>query len=101
MSLLIFSESTLRAYCKEVGIEFKDSMVHWGPITPEQKNMFPLLEKQPGFEPYIGRAINNEEFTQSEPSEAQITDGDEKYRDFIRENIAMYENLKKHKLSPI
>ena len=101
MSLLIFSEGTLRTYCKEVGIEFKDSMVHWGPITLEQKNMFPLLEKHPGFEPYIGRAINNEEFTQSEPYEAQITDVDEKYRDFIRENIVIYENLKKHKLSPI
>ena len=63
--------------------------------------MFPLLEKHPGFEPYIGRAINNEEFTQSEPSAAEITDVDEKYRDFIRENIVMYESLKKHKLLPI
>lgn len=53
-TFLLFPEGTLRAYCREVGIEYEDSMVNWGPITEEQRQIFPSIEDIPGLKFFIG-----------------------------------------------
>ena len=50
----------MRAYCKEVGIEYQDSMVNWSPITPEQREVFTILLDKPGGDDLIGRPISLE-----------------------------------------
>ena len=34
-----FIVGILKAYCKEVGLEYRDSMIHWGPISNELKEV--------------------------------------------------------------
>ena len=45
-----------RSYCRDVGITYHDSMVHWGPITAQQKDVFKTLLHYPGGSFIIGRS---------------------------------------------
>ena len=61
-----FPEGTLKVYCKEVGIQYQESMVNWGHITTEQKDVYRhRLDYVPDVAiPFIGKALNSKEFQQ-------------------------------------
>ena len=93
------SEDTLRTYCSEVGVAYNDSMVHWGPLTHEQREVFSRIK---GPNMLFFRAIlSSTEFKQHKPSEPNIEDIDEKYRDIVEEAMPMYVKLRELKLEPV
>ena len=76
-------------------------MVHWGPITPEQKKIWPVIEKLPAMKHFIGGAVFGTGFVINEPKEVNMDEIDEKFRVIVEENIPIYEKLRQHKLKPV
>ena len=78
-------------------------MVHWGPITPEQKDIYRhRLDYVPDIAlTFIGNALNETGFISSNPTEAKIEEIDEKFRAIVDENLPMYKEMRDLKLYPI
>ena len=92
----------MKVYCKEVGIQYQESMVHWGHITTEQKGVYRhRLDYVPDVAiPFIGKALNSKEFQQGAPLKVSVEETDEKYKSIVEENLPVYERLKKMRLKP-
>ena len=78
-------------------------MVHWGPITSEQKDIYRhRLDHVPDVaKTFIGDVINGNGFMKTEPKEVNIKEIDEKFRGIVVENMLLYEKLREHKLKPM
>ena len=98
-----FSEGTLKAYCKAIGIQYQESMVNWGPITPEQKDIYRhRLDYVPDITlTFLGNVLNGTRFTSTEPTEANMEDVDETFRAIVYENLPMYEKMRDIRIKPI
>ena len=92
-------EGTLRAYCSEVGVAYNDSMVHWGPLTHEQRKAFSRINGPNML--FFRTVLSSTEFKQHKPSESNMEDIDEKYRDIVEEAMPMYIKLRELKLEPV
>ena len=101
--MLSFPEGTLRAYCAAVGIEYQDSMVHWGQITPEQKEIFRhrLDHVYDTAITFLGNVLNATEFAQMEPSAVHMDEIDQEFKGIVEENIPIYEKLREYRLKPV
>ena len=98
-SVRSISEGTLRAYCSKVGVAYNDSMVHWRPLTQEQREVFSRI-KGPNML-FFRAVLSSTEFKQHKPSEPNIEDINEKYRDIIEEAMPLYIKLRELKLEPV
>ena len=78
-------------------------MVHWGQITPEQKDIFRhRLDYVPDITiTFIGNVLNGTGFVKTEPTEVNVEEIDEKFRMIVEENIPIYEKLREHRLIPV
>ena len=92
------SEATLRRYCKEIGVEYRESMVNWGVLTPEHAQVFSTV-KGPNIH-FFQQMLNSTELRQQNPTEPDMEDIDEKYREIVEEAMPLYLKLRELKLEP-
>ena len=92
------SEATLRTYCKEIGVEYRESMVNWGALTPEHAKAFSTI-KGPNIH-FFQEILNSTKLNQQNPTEPDIEDIDEKYREIVKELMPFYLKLRELKLEP-
>ena len=74
-------------------------MVHWGPLTQQQREVFSRI-KGPNML-FFRAVLSSTEFTQQIPSEPDIEDIDEKYREVVEEAMPLYLKLRELKLEPV
>ena len=89
----------MRAYCREVGVAFNDSMVHWGPLTEEQRKVFSRI-KGPNML-FFRAVLSSTEFIQQITSKPDIGDIDEQYREVVEETMPLYLKMRELKLEPV
>lgn len=76
-------------------------MVHWGPLTPEQREVFPVMELNAVASSFTVKAAQTTELLKTEPTEPNMTDIDEKYWSLVENNIPLYEKLREQRLQPL
>ena len=78
-------------------------MVDWGPITPEQKEVYRhrLDHVYDIAITFLSNVLNATEFVKSEPGMVDIEEIDVEFREIVEENMVLYKKLREHRLKPI
>ncbi len=94
-SCLFLSETTLKLYCKAVGLDYQDSMIHWKPLSEH------LVKEFVEWGEWLDVAKQSNGFLKKTPSVLpEVKDLPPEVQQCVKDNIPFYQQLYEKRLKP-